>query len=272
MVVKLAPDFQIEIHADGQVKIGEIENVQQLLDESGHKGKVLVKLLDTAADPTANRSVVAALNMDMIGRLEDKLILQGIGSSNAWNRMIETSNAVVGLPLTLNEDTELPTDATSFYKVGVPILSAFTGSHKDYHTPRDTPEKLNYPDAARIARLMGLVTRKLSIADAPPVWKRHEPKQKLAIRGGGRAYLGTVPDYGTDVVGVMLDDVKSGGPSETAGVRGGDVVVELAGTKIENIYDYTAVIDRLKPGQAVKIKIRRGTEILELDLTPGSRQ
>ncbi len=272
VVVKLAPDFQIEIHADGQVKIGEIENVQQLLDESGHKGKVLVKLLDPAADPTANRSVVAALNMDMIGRLEDKLILQGIGSSNAWNRMIETSNAVVGLPLTLNEDTELPTDATSFYKVGVPILSAFTGSHKDYHTPRDTPEKLNYPDAARIARLMGLVTRKLSIADAPPVWKRHEPKQKLAIRGGGRAYLGTVPNYGTDVVGVMLDDVKSGGPSETAGVRGGDVVVELAGTKIENIYDYTAVIDRLKPGQAVKIKIRRGTEILELDLTPGSRQ
>lgn len=208
----------------------------------------------------------------MIGRLEDKLVLQGIGSSDAWNRMIETSNAVVGLPLTLNEDTELPTDATSFYKAGVPILSAFTGSHKDYHTPRDTPEKLNYPDAARIAKLMGLVTRKLCIADSQPVWKRHQPKKKMAMRGGGRAYLGTVPDYGTDVVGVKLDDVKSGGPSETAGVRGGDVIVELAGTKIENIYDYTAVIDRLKPGQAVKIKIQRGSETMELDLTPGSRQ
>lgn len=119
---------------------------------------------------------------------------------------------------------------------------------------------------------MGLVTRKLCIADEPPVWKRHEPKQKVAMRGGGRAYLGTVPDYGTDVTGVKLDDVKSGGPADTAGVRGGDVIVELAGTKIENIYDYTAVIDRLKPGQPVKIKVQRITETLELDLTPGSRQ
>ena len=272
VVVKLAPEFKIEIHADGKVKTREVEKVRRLLKESGHRGKVFVVVAESTADPTAERSVVAALNMDMIGRLEDKLVLQGIGSSDAWNRMIETSNAVVGLPLTLNEDTELPTDATSFYKAGVPILSAFTGSHKDYHTPRDTPEKLNYPEAARIAKLMGLVTRKLCIADSPPVWKRHEPKQKLARLGGGRAYLGTVPDYGTDVVGVKLDDVKSGGPSESAGVRGGDVIVELAGTKIENIYDYTAVIDRLKPGQAVKIKIQRGSETLELDLTPGSRQ
>ena len=104
------------------------------------------------------------------------------------------------------------------------------------------------------------------------MWKRHEPKQKMAMRGGGRAYLGTVPDYVTVVVGVKLDDVKSGGPAETAGVRGGDVILELAGTKIENIYDYTAVIDRLKPGQVVKIKVQRDAKTMELDLTPGSRQ
>jgi Tol biopolymer transport system component len=271
VVVKLAPDFAMEIHA-GDVEASEVDKVKTLLGEWGAKGKITVKDVSPAADPTADRSVVAALNMDMIGRLEDKLVLQGIGSSDAWSRMIETSNAVIGLPLTLNEDTDLPTDATSFYKAGVPILSAFTGSHKDYHTPRDTPEKLNYTEAARIAKLMGLITRKLCIAAEQPKWKRHEPKKKVAMRGGGRAYLGTVPDYGTDVVGVKLDDVKSGGPADTAGVRGGDVITELAGTKIENIYDYTATIDRLKPGQPVKIKVVRGSENVELELTPGSRQ
>ena len=271
VVAKLAPDFAVIIEARGEVPTKEITKVTDKLTEAGLKN-VKVKVLDPAADPMANRSVVAALNMDMIGRLEDKLVLQGIGSSDAWVRLIETSNAVVGLPLTLNDDTELPTDATSFYKAGVPILSAFTGSHKDYHTPRDTPEKLNYIEAARIAKLIGLVTRKLSINETQPNWKRHEPKQKMAMRGGGRAYLGTVPDYGTDVAGVKLDDVKSGGPSEKAGVRGGDIIVELAGTKIENIYDYTAVIDRLKPGQVVKIKVIRDKETVEIDLTPGSRQ
>jgi len=271
VVAKLAPDFAVIIAAEGDVETEKIKPVVDRLTELGLTNLKL-RVLDPAADPTADRSVVAALNMDMIGRLEDKLVLQGIGSSDAWSRMIETSNAVIGLPLTLNEDTELPTDATSFYKAGVPILSAFTGSHKDYHTPRDTPEKLNYVEAARIAKLMGLITRKLCIADSQPKWKRHEPKKKVAMRGGGRAYLGTVPDYGTDVVGVKLDDVKSGGPAEQAGVRGGDIIVELAGTKIENIYDYTAIIDRLKPGQAVKIKVVREAENLELDLTPGSRQ
>ena len=46
----------------------------------------------------------------------------------------------------------LPTDASTFFMRGVPILSAFTGSHTDYHTPRDTPDKLNYEAAAKIAR------------------------------------------------------------------------------------------------------------------------
>ena len=271
VVARLAPDFKVIITASGEVPTKKVTPIVEKLSELGLTN-IKLRVVDSVADPTADRSVVAALNMDMIGRLEDKLVLQGIGSSDAWNRMIETSNAVVGLPLTLSEDTELPTDATSFYKAGVPILSAFTGSHKDYHTPRDTPEKLNYPDAARIAKLMGLVTRKLCIADSQPMWKRHEPKQKMAMRGGGRAYLGTVPDYVTVVVGVKLDDVKSGGPAETAGVRGGDVILELAGTKIENIYDYTAVIDRLKPGQVVKIKVQRDAKTMELDLTPGSRQ
>ncbi len=271
VVAKLAPDFKVTIESPAETPTKKITPVVKKLSDAGLTN-VNIEVIDPVADPMADRSIVAALNMDMIGRLEDKLVLQGIGSSDAWSRLIETSNAVVGLPLTLNDDTELPTDATSFYKAGVPILSAFTGSHKDYHTPRDTPEKLNYVEAARIAKLVGLVTRKLSISETQPNWKRHEPKQKMAMRGGGRAYLGTVPDYGTDVVGVKLDDVKSGGPSEKAGVRGGDIIVELAGTKIENIYDYTAVIDRLKPGQVVKIKVIRDKETVEIDLTPGSRQ
>lgn len=271
-VVRLAPDFLVELEANVNAKASEVSRVADKLKSFGLTKLKVKEGVGAVVDPMKDRSVVAALNMDMIGRLEDKLVLQGLGSSNDWNRMIETSNAVIGLPLTLNNDTELPTDATSFYKAGVPILSAFTGSHKDYHTPRDTPEKLNYSEAAKIAKFMGLITRKLAISDSQPVWKRQEPKPKTAMRGGGRAYLGTVPDYGTDVAGVMLDDVKSGAPAEQAGIRGGDIIVELAGTKIENIYDYTAVIDRLKPGQAVIVKVKRADAIVELDLTPGSRQ
>ena len=49
--------------------------------------------------------------------------------------------------ITLQEDSYIPTDASVFFTKGVPIISAFTGSHSEYHTPRDTPDTLNYEGA-----------------------------------------------------------------------------------------------------------------------------
>ena len=224
------------------------------------------------ADDNSGPQIVAALNMDMVGRLTDKLVLQGVSSSPVWPSLVETKNAVVGLPVSLSDETDLPTDASSFYQIGVPILSAFTGSHRDYHTPRDTPEKLNYRDASRIARLMGLIARSLAIADLPPKFVKQASKPKQALRGGLRAYLGTVPSYGDDVVGVLLDDTTEGAPAHKAGVRKGDIIIGLAGEKIENIYDYTAILDTLKIGRETTIKVRRGDGVLEFKITPSSRK
>ncbi len=66
--------------------------------------------------------------------------------------------------------------------------------------------------------------------------------------------------------------MAKGGPAEAAGVRGGDVIVELAGRRIENIYDYTYAIDALKIGEAVAIVVERDGERVTLELTPGSRE
>ena len=47
-------------------------------------------------------------------------------------------------------------------------LSAFTGSHSEYHTPRDTPDRINYEGTARIARFMALAARNLLVAEDVP--------------------------------------------------------------------------------------------------------
>ena len=218
-------------------------------------------------------TVAACLNMDMVGRLDDKLTLFGIGSSGIWPGEIEQRNAPVGLPIAMQNESYLPTDATAFYMKGVPILAAFTGAHGDYHTPRDTPDKLNYEGAARIARLMGLVTRSLAMRDAPPDYVVQKASSKGPRRANLRAYLGTIPDYTeTDVKGLKITGVAKGGPADKAGIRGGDVIVELAGKKIDNIYDYTYAIEALKIGQTVKIVVARGGKRVEMKLTPGSRE
>ena len=215
--------------------------------------------------------IAACLNLDMVGRLRENLILQGIASSPYWNGAIERRNAVVRLALTLQNDCHLPTDASTFFLNGVPILSAFTGSHSEYHTPRDTPDLLNYEGAAQVSRLMALITRDLVQADRAPEFQNQEAKPEM--RANLTAYLGTIPDYAKgDVKGVALGGVTKGAPAEKGGMKAGDIIVELAGKKIENIYDYTFAIEALKVGQVIKVKVQRNGQVVELDVTPASRQ
>lgn len=217
--------------------------------------------------------IAAYLNMDMIGRYRDNLILQGVGSSNVWRRVIEKANVPIGLKLTLADDAYLPTDSTAFYVRDIPILNAFTGAHDDYHKPSDTADKINYADLTRIAKFMALVTRQLAIADDAPDYIAMKKPRDGERRGGLRAYLGTVPDYaqGENAKGLKLSGVAQNGPAAKAGLLGGDIIVQLAGRKIENIYDYTYAIDALKIGTPVKVVVTRKGKRKTFEITPGSR-
>lgn len=214
----------------------------------------------------------ACLNLDMIGRLNKTLVLQGVGSSDYWTPEIEKRNVPIGLPLTLQDDSYIPTDATSFYLKGVPILSAFTGAHEDYHTPRDTVDKVNLDGARDISKLMGLIARSLATGTTLPEYKVAKLPEERENRAQLRVYLGTIPDYAQgDVKGVKLSGVTAGAPAAKAGVQAGDVIIELAGKAIENIYDYTFVLGAMKVGQETEITVMRGDEKITLKILPGSR-
>jgi C-terminal processing protease CtpA/Prc len=211
--------------------------------------------------------------MDMIGRLRENLVLQGIGSSPIWPGIVEQRNAPVGLPITIQGEAFAPTDSTSFYVRGVPILNAFTGAHEEYHTPRDTPDLINYEGAAKISKFMALVARGLATsAEVPKFTEAKRPKNE-PTRGGLRAYLGTIPDYAQgDIEGVKLSGVGKGGPAEKAGVQAGDIIVKLAGKEIKNIYDYTYILGAVKIGDEVEMDVMRKGKRVNLKITPGSRE
>ena len=247
-------------------------------DESASEGDSAEATQAKADDTTGPNTgglhlyIAACLNMDMVGRMQEKLVLQGTGSSNVWQRLIETANVPLGLPISTQDDSYIPTDASVFFIHGVPILSAFTGNHGDYHTPRDTPEKLNYEGISRIAHLMSLICRQLISNEQAPPYVLQERPDEGQRRASLRAYLGSIPDYAeSDVKGVLLSGVSKGAPVEKAGVQAGDVIVRLAGRKIENIYDYTYAIEALKIGQEVEIVVLRSGKEISMKVTPGSR-
>ncbi len=218
--------------------------------------------------------VAAYVNFDMVGRLrENKLTLQGVGSSKAWRRLIEKRNVTAGFNLVLQDDPYLPTDTTSFYPKRIPVLNFFTGAHEDYHRPSDTADKLNYEGAERIAKFARQLVLDLSSAPERPDFARVEKSSgDQGSRETLRAYLGTIPDYTAEVQGVKLAGVRGGSPAEKAGIQGGDVLVEFAGQKIVNIYDYTYGLDAVKIGQPVKIAVQRDGKRVELEVTPDARK
>ena len=69
----------------------------------------------------------------------------------------------------------------------------------------------------------------------------------------------------------MLSGVAKGGPAEKAGLRGGDVIISLAGKKVENVYDYTDAIGELKPKVVSTIEVNRKSKTLKMDITPAAR-
>lgn len=229
---------------------------------------------DENVDPHgAGAEPVAYLNFDMVGRLEGEVVLHGAGSSAAWTGLVERAAASAGaLPLALNDDAYLPTDSTSFYTRGLPILSAFTGVHAEYHTPRDRAGLLDADGAAQIATLFERIAVELARAEAAPGFVAQPLPADRANRGGLRVFLGTIPDYAeTDVVGVRLAGVAPSGPAETAGLRRGDTIVEVDGRRIENLYDYTYALEALRVGIPARVTVLRDGERLAIEVIPGSR-
>jgi len=225
-----------------------------------------------AADEKVSDRVFAYLNMDMVGRLRDVLSLFGVDSSTAWPTEIERRNVPIGLAITAQGDSYLPTDATAFYLKEVPILAAFTGAHSEYHTPRDQPELINFGGLRGIAELMASITRSLSGREEPLDYVATTRPSGSSGAARMRVYLGTIPDYArTDLAGVLLSGVGKDGPADRAGLRSGDVIVELAGRAIENIYDYTYALDALAIDEPATIVVLRDGEQLELSIVPASR-
>jgi hypothetical protein len=226
-----------------------------------------------AAPPVPLDQLAAYVNFDMVGRMQDnKLVAQATGTSPAWASILERANVAAGFDLTVQPDPFQPTDVSSFNGASVPSLSFTTGAHSDYHKPSDTADKIDFEDLDRIAGFAAAITRRLMDLDPAPQFVKVEQSTQTAARTGVRVFTGTVPDYAATVKGLLLGGVVGGGPAEQAGLQKGDVIVEIAGQAITNIYDYTYALDLLKIGQPVKVVYMRGSERRDTTLTPAARR
>jgi len=229
-----------------------------------------------ANPPFPLRRVSAMVNLDMVGRLRDNtLIALGLESAPEWRDLLKRAAIETKLDVAARGDGYGPSDQTSFYAKGIPVIHLFTGAHDAYHTPDDKPATVNAEGGALVTRFTESLVNELARREKPPVYARSTtaPAMSGDSRGYG-AYLGTVPDFrAMDATegGVLLSDVRAGGPAERAGIRGGDRIVSIAGTQIQNLYDMTYALQDNRPGQTVEVTVTRAGETITFRATLGDR-
>ncbi|HBZ71462.1 MAG TPA: aminopeptidase, partial [Deltaproteobacteria bacterium] len=220
---------------------------------------------------------IAMVNLDMIGRLRDQRVtVFGADTSPAFQSLV--SRAAAGLELTPSfEDGAFgPSDQTSFYAQGVPVLFFFTGTHPQYHTPDDQAALVNAAGEAQVLRLVyRTVAALLAAPERPGVIAAAQPPH-AAGPGPGPGYgpyLGTIPEFGGPPVrGVRIQGVRAGSPAEAAGLRGGDVIVEFDGAAVANLEDFSALLFTARPGQRVEIEAMRDGVRIRTTATLGQRR
>ncbi len=216
------------------------------------------------------KKTVAMINLDMVGRLQkERLIIQGIDTAKEFDALIKRLNDKYQFNLARRPGGQGPSDHTSFYLKGIPVMHFFTGLHRDYHRPSDDYDKLNLEGMDRIASMVTEVIVHLANASQRPTFVKAKTRPRPRRPQGVRPYFGSIPDFAGQGPGYRLMGVAEGSPAAKAGLRGGDVILQLGKYKVDNLEDFDGALRKYKAGDKVPVKIRRGRQTLTLQVTLG---
>lgn len=97
--------------------------------------------------------IVAMINLDMVGRSGRDNTMQ-VYTADANVEMMEIINWLSGRALSIapkyTPTDYFPSDHRNFYQKGIPVALFTSGTHRDYHTVRDTPDKLDYSQMEKL--------------------------------------------------------------------------------------------------------------------------
>lgn len=222
-------------------------------------------------------SITSMINMDMIGRVRNqKLSVLGVGTSPDFKSWIQEFDKTVGLEISYSSGGHDGSDHISFNAKHIPIMFFFSNLHGEYHRPTDTSDKINSQGAIQVLTLVAKSVERLAKSPERPIYtevRDQQPSSASASSGSGyKVYFGSVPNFGSEVKGVLFDDVHADSPAGKAGLKGGDILVEFGGKSIQNLEDFTFALNTSKVGDVVSVVVQRNGQPLKVNVTLKARQ
>ena len=195
-----------------------------------------------SAPTLRGKSLVAAINLDMIGRLRNtRLEVYGTRTTTGLRRVISEANREAGLDIDFNWKMKADSDHWPFFTRSIPSIMFHTGLHENYHRPSDDAHTISPDGIASVTRVVLLTAIDLANRDAVGKF-REASRQEHA---GTQSWLeqpvaGQSPRFGIpfevrgDPPQFVLVGVSPGSPAERAGMRRGDRLVAFQGRPIDS--------------------------------------
>jgi len=211
------------------------------------------------------------LNIDMIGRLrpdkssgKPRLLVQGSGTAKEFDAYLDDWNGNPGFSFQKQKSGFGPSDHNSFCTKKIPVLFFWTDVHEDYHSPSDTPDKINYEGMEKIVGFVEKAARKVSTTTDPMAFVEISPPPRQRSGAGGPR-LGIQPGYGSDEPGVLVERVIAGEAGAKAGLKDGDRIIEIAKKPVKDIEEYMTIMAAQKKGSSLPITVMRGKNRVNLE-------
>ena len=141
-------------------------------------------------------NIVAMINLDMVGRSGRDNKIQ-VYTADANVELMEIINTLSGRALSIapsyTPTDYFPSDHRLFYEKGIPVALFTSGVHRDYHTVRDTPDKLDYKQMEQLAEYVFAMAEVISNRpDRIKAASRHNKEEESA--GKEKIYTQTTVD------------------------------------------------------------------------------
>jgi C-terminal processing protease CtpA/Prc len=182
-----------------------------------------------------------------------------------FDQLLDTLNESYQFDLIKQRQGRGPSDHTSFYRRGVPVLFLFTGLHADYHRPTDDSDKINLDGLVQVTDFVGDIVDRWDDVPQRPTFQQTTGLPRFRMRPSG-PYLGVMPDVGWQGDGCAIMSVVPASPAAAAGLRAGDVIVQLGDKKIGGRRELAQVIGRSEVGEPVPLRVLRGGEEVTLSV------
>jgi len=220
-----------------------------------------------ADHPTIDMTQVSVMiNMDMVGRLnaEKVLAVNGIGTSPNLKKMIE-NNSVKEIEAVTSDSGVGPSDHTSFYLKDVPVLHFFTGQHMDYHKPGDDSHLVNFEGILMVSEYIFDLIKQINAQTQLVFTPTKDSKKESA--SSFKVTLGVMPDYVYTGKGMRIDSVIDGRVASKAGLKNGDVIIQLGDVKVTDIYKYMEGLGKYEKGEKAQVVVLRNGKKVKKQVT-----